>query len=200
VEDKLGNIWVGTERNGISIYHPQENSFSHIQQSSAGLSNNFIRKIIVGKDGLLWIGTMNGLNIFDPKTNRFTVYKHDSEKRKSLSDNSIKDIFEDDQGSVWIGTNFGGINVAHQNAVPFEVYKYSKYRNSISNDIISVIAGADETHLLIGTEGSGLDLLDTKTGIFQNFKHQPSNGGSISSNTVKSIYKDNKGQNLDWFV
>lgn len=194
VEDKLGNIWVGTERNGISIYHPQENSFSHIQQSSAGLSNNFIRKIIVGKDGLLWIGTMNGLNIFDPKTNRFTVYKHDSEKRKSLSDNSIKDIFEDDQGSVWIGTNFGGINVAHQNAVPFEVYKYSKYRNSISNDIISVIAGADETHLLIGTEGSGLDILDTKTGIFQNFKHQPANTSSISSNTVKSIYKDNKGQ------
>lgn len=194
VEDKFGKIWIGTERNGISIYHPQENSFSHIQQSPNGLSNNFIRKIVIAKDGLLWIGTMNGLNIFDPKTNRFTVYKHDSEKRKSLSDNSIKDIFEDDQGSVWIGTNFGGINVAHQNAVPFEVYKYSKYRNSISNDIISVIAGADEHQLLIGTEGSGLDILDTRTGIFQNFKHQPANASSISSNTVKSIYKDNKGR------
>jgi ligand-binding sensor domain-containing protein/signal transduction histidine kinase/DNA-binding response OmpR family regulator len=194
VEDQLGNIWIGTERNGISIYHPQNNGFSHIQQSANGLSNNFIRKIVATRDGLLWIGTMNGLNIFDPKTNKFTVYRHDSERRKSLSDNSIKDVFEDDQGSVWIGTNFGGINVAHQNAVPFEVYKYSKYRNSISNDIISVIAGADEHQLLIGTEGSGLDILNTKTGLFQNFKHQPNNTASISSNTVKSIYKDDRGQ------
>lgn len=195
-EDKDGNIWIGTERNGISIYHPKQNTFSHIQQSSVtanGLSNNFIRKIIAAKDGRFWIATMNGLNIYDPKYGTFTVYKHDSENRKSLSDNSIKEIYEDDQGSIWIGTNFGGISIAHKNAVPFEVYKYSKYRNSISNDIISVIAGIDTKHLLSGTEGSGLDYMNIQTGVFRNFRHVPSNASSISSNTVKSIFKDNRG-------
>lgn len=196
VEDKKGNIWIGTERNGISIYNPETEAFSGLQQYSrnaVGLSNNFIRKIIITRDGRFWIGTMNGLNIFDSITGEITVYKHDSENRKSLIDNSIKDLYEDDQGSVWVGTNFGGISVAHQNAVPFDVYKYSKYRNSISNDIISVIAGIDNQHILSGTEGSGIDYLNTQTGIFKNFRNDSSNPSSIRSNNVKAIFKDNKG-------
>ncbi len=196
VEDKEGKIWIGTERNGISIYDPEQRTFSHIQQSSLavhGLSNNFIRKIIISKEGKFWIATMNGLNIYDPNTRRFTVYKHDSENRKSLIDNSIKDLYEDEHGSVWIGTNFGGISVAHKNAVPFEVYKYSKYRNSISNDIISVIGGVDSQHILAGTEGSGIDYMNTQTGTFKNFSNQPNNPTSINSNNVKAIFKDQKG-------
>lgn len=197
VEDKQGRIWIGTERNGISIYHPERQNFSHIRQGSLavnGLSNDFIRKIIITKDGNFWIATMNGLNIYDSISEKITVYKHDSESRKSLIDNSIKDLYEDDQGSVWIGTNFGGISVAHKNAVPFDVYKYSKYRNSISNDIISVIAGVDNQHILSGTEGSGLDYMNIQTGVFRNFRNNPANGASIGSNTVKAIFKDNKGQ------
>lgn len=199
VEDKKGNIWVGTERNGISIYHPERKTFTHLQQNAStqgGLSNNFIRKIIVARDGKFWIGTMNGLNILDPATGKITVYKHDSENRKSLIDNSIKDLYEDDQGSIWVGTNFGGISVVHQNAVPFDVFKYSKYRNSISNDIISVIAGVDDRHILSGTEGSGIDYMNTQTGAFKNFRTDPSNPSSIRSNNVKAIFKDNKG--LTW--
>jgi len=195
VEDKQGRIWIGTERNGISIYDPRRNHFSHIKQNSLaknGLSNNFIRKIIIAKDGKFWIATMNGLNIYDPTTEKFTVYKHDSENRKSLIDNSIKDLYEDDQGSVWVGTNFGGVSVAHKNAVPFEVFKYNKYRNSISNDIISVIAGVDNQHVLSGTEGTGIDYMNTETGAFTNFRNSP-NSSSISSNNVKAIFKDNKG-------
>lgn len=194
VEDKDGKIWIGTERNGISIYNPEQQTFSRIQQNSInGLSNNFIRKIIISKDGRFWIATMNGLNIYDPTNGKFTVYKHDSENRKSLIDNSIKDLYEDERGSVWIGTNFGGISVAHKNTVPFDILKYSKYRNSISNDIISVVAGIDDRHILSGTEGSGVDLMDTQTGTFQNFRNNPTDPSSISSNNVKAIFKDNKG-------
>lgn len=193
-EDKKGRIWIGTEKNGLNLFHPESNSFSRIMRdpfSVNSLSNDFIRKIEVAEDGKLWVATMSGLNIYDTETRTFEIYKHDSENRKSLSDNSIKDIYIDENGSVWIGTNFGGVNVTHKNTVPFTVYKHSKYRNSISSDIISVIAADDQDHLLIGTEGYGLNYLNTQTGVFKHFKNNPSNPSSIGSNTVKAIFKDN---------
>lgn len=196
-EDAQGRIWVGTEAEGLNLFVPGSGSFIRFQHQplrNDGISNDIIRKVMPAKDGNLWVATMNGLNILDPVTLRFKVFKHDSENRKSLSDNSIKDIYEDNYGSVWIGTMFGGVNVAHQNTVPFTVYKYSKYRNSISSDIISVIAADEQKNLWIGTEGQGLNHFNTRTNEFKKYVNDPSDPGSLSSNTIKAIYKDKKGQ------
>jgi ligand-binding sensor domain-containing protein/signal transduction histidine kinase/DNA-binding response OmpR family regulator len=196
-EDQQGRIWIGSETDGLNRYVPATGSFVHFKYSplaADGLSNDIIRKIMVAKNGSLWIATMNGLNILDPNSLRFTVYRHDSDSRKSLSDNSIKEIYEDEQGSVWIGTMFGGVNVAHRNTIPFTVYKYSKYRNSISSDIISVIAADAQGNLWIGTEGQGLNYLDVKTGLFRKYINDPRDPGSLSNNTIKAIFKDRKNR------
>lgn len=196
-EDRKGRIWIGSETEGLNLFVPQSRSFIRFKYNGLnpdGLSNDIIRRIMPGKNGNLWVATMNGLNILDPETLRFTVYKHDSDNRKSLSDNSIKEIYEDDQGSVWIGTMFGGVNVTHRNTIPFTVYKYSKYRNSISSDIISVIEADDRKNLWIGTEGQGLNYLDVKTGLFKKYVNDPRDRGSLSNNTIKAIFKDSKGR------
>lgn len=196
-EDRKGRIWVGTETQGLNLFVPESRSFIRFKYNILnpnGLSNDFVRKIMLGKNGNLWVATMNGLNILDPETYHFTVYKHDADDGKSLSDNSIKDIYEDDQGSVWIGTMFGGVSVTHRDAIPFTVFKYSKYRNSISSDIISVIEADNEGNLWIGTEGHGLNYYNVKTGLFKKYINNPFDSGSISNNTIKAIFKDSKGR------
>jgi ligand-binding sensor domain-containing protein/signal transduction histidine kinase/CheY-like chemotaxis protein len=196
-EDQQGRIWIGTETEGLNLFQPETQSFIHFKHrpgASNGVSNNIIRKIMVAKNGDLWIATMNGLNILDHKTLRFTNYYHDADNRKSLSDNSIKDIYEDNQGSVWVGSMFGGINVAHRNTIPFTVYKYYKYKNSISSDIVSVIAGDSADNLWIGTEGQGLNHYNVKTNQFTHYASDPGKPGSLGSNTIKAIYKDRKGR------
>ncbi|RZJ26679.1 MAG: hybrid sensor histidine kinase/response regulator, partial [Haliea sp.] len=112
VEDKSGNIWIGTDTEGLNLFVPESNSFirfKHDPLNPNSLSNNIIRKILLHNNGNLWIATMNGLNVMDLKTRKFVVHKHDSDNNKSLSDNSIKDIYQDNHGSVWIGTMFGGV-------------------------------------------------------------------------------------------
>lgn len=196
-EDQQGRIWVGTETEGLNLFQPETEGFIHFKHDPRalnGISNNIIRKIMVAKNGDLWIATMNGLNILAHQSLRFTSYVHDADNRKSLSDNSIKDIYEDNQGSVWVGSMFGGINVAHRNTIPFTVYKYNKYKNSISSDIISVIAGDAAGNLWIGTEGQGLNHYNVKTNQFTHYTSDPGNPGSLSSNTIKAIYKDRKGR------
>ena len=36
-----------------------------------------VKAIFEDRAGILWLGTQAGLNRFDPKTEQFTVYRHD---------------------------------------------------------------------------------------------------------------------------
>ena len=55
----------------------------------------------------MWLATFAGLNRFDPKTEQFTVYRHDPQNVRSLSHNSVNAIREDRQGLLWVGTRYG---------------------------------------------------------------------------------------------
>jgi ligand-binding sensor domain-containing protein len=59
VEDRQGNLWVGTENEGLNLYEPTNESFTHFTHSNSinSLSHNNIRKLIIDRDGVLWIGT-----------------------------------------------------------------------------------------------------------------------------------------------
>ena len=57
---------------------------------------------------MLWFGTRgDGLNSFDPQTERFTQYRHDPENSQSLSGNTVWSIHEGPDGVLWFGTSAG---------------------------------------------------------------------------------------------
>ena len=77
--DHYGNIWAGTTRDGlIWISQSEMKTYSdcHLGLSS-GLSNKTVLSLFQeDNDHTIWIGTdCEGLNRFDPKTNRFTHYE-----------------------------------------------------------------------------------------------------------------------------
>jgi len=71
-----------------------------------GLPSNTITVIRQDSRGYIWIGTNNGLSMYDG--NRFTTYT----SVDGLSNNWITDIQEDplEAGTLWIGTFAGGVN------------------------------------------------------------------------------------------
>ena len=70
-----------------------------------GLSQNSVHAIYKDRDGLMWIGTQDGLNSFDGKD--FRVYRHDENDSTSISDQFVLSIKEDRDGFLWIGTRSG---------------------------------------------------------------------------------------------
>ena len=76
--DNYGNIWVGTTRDGlIRISQSGMNTYSDSPLGlSSGLSNKTVLSLFQEDDDhVIWVGTdCEGLNKFDPKTNRFTHY------------------------------------------------------------------------------------------------------------------------------
>lgn len=93
-------IWAS----GLSIIHSQSLTFNHLTVKD-GLSNNEVNSIIQDKTGFIWMGTNDGLNIYNGYS--FKTYRHIIKDSSSLSDNSIWCLLEDRSGFIWIGTKNG---------------------------------------------------------------------------------------------
>ena len=82
-----------------------------------GLSQNSVHAITRDKDGLVWIGTQDGLNSFDGS--QFTSYKHNAEDSTSISDQFVLAIKEDAIGNLWVGTR-NGLNYFNKRTKKFK--------------------------------------------------------------------------------
>ncbi|WP_194775883.1 sensor histidine kinase [Pararhodonellum marinum] len=72
-EDDDGTLWLGTWGDGLiklDRNFKEERRYTIAPDSESGLSNNQVRVIKRAKDGKLWLGTNNGLNILDPRTGK----------------------------------------------------------------------------------------------------------------------------------
>jgi len=197
-QDKSLKFWIGTKNGGIYLFDKKSMQLTHFVKNNNdknSLVNNNIRKILLNKNGMLWIGTQDGLSILDPYTYQFTNYQHDSTNPKSLSQNSIHNIFQDKNGSVWIATYFGGVNLVYSVNTPFSIYQNSTNKNSLSSNVISTIVEDSKHNLWIGTEAGGLNYFNRSSQQFNSYKNNINNKNSLSSNLVKAIAID-KNQNL----
>lgn len=198
-EDPAHRLWIGTLRGGLNLYDRAKSSFSYFTRSiPSGIIHNNIREIVPDKNGKLWIGTLEGLSIFDPEKGTAVSYQHEDHKKKSLSQNSIYSIFQDSKGSFWIGTYYGGMNVSHPQSIPFTVYQNNSYYSSISDNVISSFQEDDQHNLWIGTEGGGLNYFkrnpaNPSTGQFTAFKNKQGNPNTLGSNLIKTLFKDRDG-------
>ncbi|MEO5684517.1 MAG: two-component regulator propeller domain-containing protein [Chitinophagaceae bacterium] len=80
----------------------QSPSFFHLTTAS-GLPDNNIRSLLIDKRGFLWIGTIEGLSMFDGY--RVTSYYKDRQDR--LPSNNIIHLSGDSAGNIWIATPDG---------------------------------------------------------------------------------------------
>ncbi|GJM64249.1 hybrid sensor histidine kinase/response regulator transcription factor [Persicobacter diffluens] len=91
-----------------------EVKFDHLDVKE-GLSQKNVFCMKFDSRGLLWVGTLNGLNRFDGE--EFTNYKPDIQNPHSLSGNNCKALAPGPEGDMWAITATGGLNhfvAAHQ--------------------------------------------------------------------------------------
>ncbi|MBC7886879.1 MAG: GHKL domain-containing protein [Ferruginibacter sp.] len=104
-EDSDGEMWVGTDGGGLNRYNKKAKNFSRFLHADKknSISDNSLNAIFEDDNKNLWVGTRIGLNQFNKRTNRFTVYT----VADGLPDNVIFGILEDDKRNLWISTNRG---------------------------------------------------------------------------------------------
>ena len=95
--------WIASASGLHMIKDTTKRHFQHQPQSVGSLSSSSARCLLLDSRGHLWVGTDEGLNVFNPEDSSFTTFA----TQQGLNDNYISSIIEDQRGDLWIGTYDG---------------------------------------------------------------------------------------------
>lgn len=88
-----------------------------------GLSNSAVNTVFQDSEDLVWVGTWDGLNMYDGTD--FSVFNYNNENQhSSIGNNVIQDIKEDKKGNIWLST-IGGITRLEKSTGRFFNYFYN---------------------------------------------------------------------------
>lgn len=155
--------------------------------------NYSINSTVRDQQGLLWIGTNDGLCRYD-SPERVKIFKANNEEYPSgLLSNTITKILPDGKANLWIGTKLGGLTKYNQVTDTWTSYKHDQNDpSSISNnDILSLMLDS-QGRIWIGTE-NGLNIYVDSLDSFISFLPDPKDDQSLNAKAVLSISEDNKG-------
>jgi signal transduction histidine kinase/streptogramin lyase/CheY-like chemotaxis protein len=192
-QDHRGFMWFGTFI-GLNRFDGSDiKVYKHNPNDPFSLSADLVRDLLVDSSGVLWIGTWsNGLNQFDPSTERFIRYQFDPEDPFSVSHDQIRAIHEDSNGFIWVGT-LGGLNKLDPATNQFTRYLHDPDDpDSLGNNVVWSVYEDRFGILWVGT-GGGLDRFEPATETFVHYVHDPEDPHSLSQNAARSIVEDGTG-------
>ncbi|MEO7098206.1 MAG: two-component regulator propeller domain-containing protein [Luteolibacter sp.] len=168
---------------------PEEFYFTHLTTTD-GLSDSKINDMVQDRLGFMWFATgLAGLNRYDGY--EFKFYQHDPNVPRSLSQNIVTALFLDHLGILWIGTESGGLNRYDRDTDDFTRFLPNPDdETSLPSGLVRAISEDASGVLWVGTEKGGLSRLDRATGKFRTYRHDPNNPGSLSEETVDSLFCD----------
>jgi signal transduction histidine kinase/ligand-binding sensor domain-containing protein/DNA-binding response OmpR family regulator len=189
-EDHMNNLWVGS----YGTLRKIDFRTNKILKVPLGkLPDSFVvLSLFEDSKQRMWVGTNNGVYLFDLKSGKSSLMSHSDVAPASISDNVVKSITEDLKGNMWFGTT-KGLNLLMPDGKSFRNFRHADNNpQSLSCDDIYVIEPAGDNKLWLGTE-EGLNIFDLCS--FKSFKIGPDIRKifSLTNKSVKSIYIDKSG-------
>ncbi|MBN1371392.1 MAG: hypothetical protein JW987_05475 [Anaerolineaceae bacterium] len=181
-----GSLWLAASK-GLVHFLPAQGDWQWIT-SEDGLSFDDVRSLLLDPSGMIWVGTVYGLNLLDPTTSKFVQFIHQTKNVNSISANFVHSLFLSQDQILWVGTYGGGLSFYDPLANKFEHFSSDPEKlNGLSNNLVfSVSPGADGA-IWLATYGSGLDRFDPDSATFTNFRHDSNDLDSLRSDYLWSV-------------
>ena len=117
-DDGKGILYICNYSKGLCVYNTQncstiQFSMRDKDKGKGVLCNDWIKTLYIDRDGLLWIGTTNGISVMDTKSFNFNVIK--DKRFKNIQCLSVNETAD---GKILLGTNTG-------------LYVYNKKRHTL---------------------------------------------------------------------
>ena len=126
------------------------------------LSQGRVKTITEDSRGVIWIGTLDGLNSFDGYTVK--KYHHEIHNANSLSNNIINSLSADDNDRVWIATDNGLNYYSIQNNYITRLFETDNYLVADHANKINEVEVDDRGIVWYATAGAGIVKFDPNTG------------------------------------
>jgi signal transduction histidine kinase/ligand-binding sensor domain-containing protein/DNA-binding response OmpR family regulator len=183
-EDSRQNLWFGTNDGGICQLLSDSYKFKSYRcnpKDAKTLSSDRVYTIVPDYAGKLWIGTEEGLNIFDPASSTTLRIVNDQRNKYRLIDKSIRSICIDKNNIYWIGTFQGGISKYDMNLAFFNLKQSNPFdQYGLSAPKVTSFVEDPQGDIYVGTDGGGLNHYHRKTGLFSHPK-------LVADNTNKTL-------------
>lgn len=177
MQDKDGNIWVGTS-NGASRYDGK----SFTNYSSAQGLNASVNCLLQDSNGNIWFGSNSGTGVYKFDGNSFTNYT----TKQGLIGNYVNCMIQDKKGDIWFGANDG---ISRYNGKQF--VNYTTIDGLAANSAYSCIQDS-AGNIWFGSGADGVSIYDGNHFI----KYTTTEG--LADNTVAAVAEDAK-RKMIWF-
>ncbi|QQS35973.1 MAG: response regulator [Ignavibacteriales bacterium] len=193
IEDSHGKLWLGTAAE-LMIFDTKTKSYNYIRNDpfdAKSLSYNLVSGLCMDKTGIVWVGTAGGgINIYDPKANRFSTYVRKKEPDSRVTGFSIRSIIEDDEENIWISTEV--LYKWNRATGEFKSFEKSSYDIEAFGNTggFSMINSSDGKLWICSTEG--LFRHDPQQGKIRLYKHTINDESGLPQKNVSAVIEDSK--------
>lgn len=193
IEDDNGSLWLGTIGAGLLKLDREHKRFIRYCNNAANsesIGENSIGYLAIDREEIMWaaLGGM-GLTSFAVKAPPFKRYRRDFGDPNIKGEPFVGAVFEDENGTLWIGTHEA------LNQIDRLPKRYASYVLGTAGEGSDVIAITEDRSgsLWIGTYGHGLFRFNRKTERLKRYRHNPSDGHSLSDDIVPRLFIDHNG-------
>jgi ligand-binding sensor domain-containing protein/signal transduction histidine kinase len=189
IEDVPGHLWAGTWGHGLIRFdrHTRFKIFRHADGDPSSLSSNMIHRLFIDHAGTLWVGTSDGLNRFDPRTEKFTVFKADWNSGLSQAYMFIAE--DPSRNALWLGSLHSGLHRLDLATGQIQIYRSNPANlHALPDDVVPAVYVSGSGVVWAGTQ-NGLNKFDPTSGTFTTYDQK----GGLAGNAVSCIQEDEHG-------
>ncbi len=178
------SIWVGTQAEGLNLYHAKKQTFTHYNTHSTPvkLKNDAISSLTFDDDKNLWIGSAAGIDILKPGGKELWKPKGYNQFPAYVIETLAKDCY----GNIWFGNHVNQFGVIWKN-------KQNEYHVKYYGEGYFILPDKNKPQLFVSsTHGLQRIIVDAEGNITETYTYQAtSKPNSLSSDYTYPVCKQN---------
>lgn len=104
VSDSDGFVWIGTDYGLRRFDGTRFKSYLQSDADTASIHENNVRKIVISESGDMWVGTGDGIHLYHPESDNFSLIRLDGIETNGYINDASVDI---DGGVIFIASGIG---------------------------------------------------------------------------------------------
>jgi len=204
-DDGNGTLYIGHSQSGMSIVDIKNNTlrnFRNDPKNPQSIPGNNVYSILIDRMENVWVGTNQGLALFNPRKEEFLVFKHEPGNPNSLISDHIYDIREMKDGTLWICSDIGGISILDLHNISFRSPESVEFlnitadnsNNSLSSNNIRTSMQDSFGNIWVGNYSSGVDFISHTQPPFRVLPYTMDKGKVLKNKPVWGIFADKYDQ------
>lgn len=183
VQDGEGQVWVGSDIGSTPVFNQKLGRPGNFTKAE-GLGSVSIWSNIEVQDGKIWMGTNNGINVYDPASESV---QHIT-RNEGLFYNRSSYLLEDRNGRIWVGSNGLGMEIIDLKKGTIQTIKDEHGLHDAGG---TIYYEEPDGYMLVGTASGELYLFNPEERVQKRIMNLPAGWKGMY---INSIQPDSKGQ------